>query len=396
MTTALDAGRAAYRDQKWEEAVKCFSAVIDDPDANSDELHKVYSNRCAAYMHLNQLQKAKDDAESCTMSQPTWAKGHGRLGECFLQMHNYRDAIAAFRKANELEPKAEYQRSMETAQARLDRVNAAVNQSAYAAGATSNTAGVVPQPTTFIGRTLTSFLMITRAFMFLNAAILASSFTANQGFLSGLNKLCVRVYLVSAVINFLLVHGRPRFNKEFLQQVLIDTAVQRAFGGFVLYLGANTPALVAIMLPELAAFCGQVVRLFERMKMPTVASKITGLFKNRLLDAHGNVYWKVSQVSAYIEVAAGCYLLVGLVTPRRNFMQLIFWWQYLQMRYMLEAATGQPSGVLHMAFRGLDTKIKGVLPGPLKTGYGMLAGLLERQVKLPQPGDTNKFKCSVM
>ena len=72
--SAKAAGATAYKSGKWSEAVAAFSEAIDAPDVDVDEIHKLYSNRCAAFMQLKKYKEAKEDAESCTQTKPTWAK----------------------------------------------------------------------------------------------------------------------------------------------------------------------------------------------------------------------------------------------------------------------------------------------------------------------------------
>ena len=70
--------------------------------------------------------------------------------------------------------------------------------------------------------------------------------------------------------------------------------------------------------------------------------------------------------SAYAEVAAGMVLIMLLLTPQRNILVLILYWQYLQMRYLIEVAGKRASyasaagGVLHQAFLELDRRILSV------------------------------------
>jgi hypothetical protein len=42
---------------------------------------------------------------------------------------------------------------------------------------------------------------------------------------------------------------------------------------------------------------------------------------------------KILVASAMAEVLQGVYLVFELIFPARNFMFLILWWQYLQMRF---------------------------------------------------------------
>jgi hypothetical protein len=57
--------------------------------------------------------------------------------------------------------------------------------------------------------------------------------------------------------------------------------------------------------------------------------------------------FKAAVFSAYLEILTGLVLVVELLTPYRNFMMLALYWQYLQMRYMLDRDG-------HIKVRGVD------------------------------------------
>jgi hypothetical protein len=61
-------------------------------------------------------------------------------------------------------------------------------------------------------------------------------------------------------------------------------------------------------------------------------------------------------MAATCEVYQGLFLIVELALPTRNVMQLYLWWQYLQMRYMMD-----PNGNIKEAFADVDNKISGLL-----------------------------------
>ena len=68
--------------------------------------------------------------------------------------------------------------------------------------------------------------------------------------------------------------------------------------------------------------------------------------------------------------------------------------QFLQLRFVLEKATGNTSGVLHLGFAYVDQRITFYLskgPGVLMTSYGFLKSMLARQVALPEPGAKPKM-----
>lgn len=48
----------------------------------------------------------------------------------------------------------------------------------------------------------------------------------------------------------------------------------------------------------------------------------------------------------------GCFLIIELLLPSRNPLMLYLWWQYLQMRYLLDQ-----SGSIKRAFTAVDTSI---------------------------------------
>ena len=69
----------------------------------------------------------------------------------------------------------------------------------------------------------------------------------------------------------------------------------------------------------------------------------------------------------------------------------------MQLRFVLEKATGNSSGVLHLSFAAVDQRLTGYIskgPGFLTTGYNFVKSMLARQVALPEPGAKPKM-CTV-
>ena len=56
---------------------------------------KLYSNRCTAYLLLENYDKAMKDAEKCVSIDPDWYKGYVQMGSCFVGMKNYDEAVKA-------------------------------------------------------------------------------------------------------------------------------------------------------------------------------------------------------------------------------------------------------------------------------------------------------------
>jgi tetratricopeptide (TPR) repeat protein len=89
----------AFNEQNFKGAVDLLKKAIKlDP-----ENHIFYSNRAAAYMALEQYDKALGDADECVRLQPTWAKGFSRRGAALFRMDRLGPARDAFEKGLELD-----------------------------------------------------------------------------------------------------------------------------------------------------------------------------------------------------------------------------------------------------------------------------------------------------
>uniref|UniRef100_A0A7S3W520 Uncharacterized protein n=1 Tax=Emiliania huxleyi TaxID=2903 RepID=A0A7S3W520_EMIHU len=88
-----------FNEQNYKGAVDLLRKAIKlDP-----ENHIFYSNRAAAYMALEQYDKALADAEECIRLQPTWAKGYSRKGAALFRMDKLAGARDAFEQGLDLD-----------------------------------------------------------------------------------------------------------------------------------------------------------------------------------------------------------------------------------------------------------------------------------------------------
>ena len=67
--------------------------------------HIYYSNRAAAHCYLTSYELAIEDCEQCIALSPTYVKGYTRLGQAYSGMKDFDNAIEAYKKCVELEPK---------------------------------------------------------------------------------------------------------------------------------------------------------------------------------------------------------------------------------------------------------------------------------------------------
>ena len=72
-----------FKAEQYERAVKHLTVAL----SLDEKSHVLYSNRCTAYIALEQYDKAMEDADECVRLQPSWAKGYLRRGSVFFRMN---------------------------------------------------------------------------------------------------------------------------------------------------------------------------------------------------------------------------------------------------------------------------------------------------------------------
>ncbi|KAF0699381.1 Aste57867_10042 [Aphanomyces stellatus] len=93
-------GNAAFASKNYTSAVELYTKAL----TLTPNSHTLLGNRSAARYHLQKLVEAKDDAEAALSIEPTWAKGHFRLGQALAAMGQFDGAAAAFEEAAKLKP----------------------------------------------------------------------------------------------------------------------------------------------------------------------------------------------------------------------------------------------------------------------------------------------------
>lgn len=96
-------GNTAINSKDYENAVKFYSEAI-ELCIDGVNAHVYYSNRAAAYCHLNRYQDAVDDCHSSLALSPDYIKAYSRLGLANFFLEHFQDAVDAYERALELEP----------------------------------------------------------------------------------------------------------------------------------------------------------------------------------------------------------------------------------------------------------------------------------------------------
>ncbi|KAJ8605828.1 hypothetical protein CTAYLR_000601 [Chrysophaeum taylorii] len=362
--SAGDEGRKAYAEKRYGDAVGLFGEAL--ADAEPEEAAKIYSNRAACYMQMKDFKRAAEDAEAATQLTPQWAKGWARLGTARLAQGRTAEAAAALNKAAELDPS--YER---------DALRARTSSSSSSYQSPQKKKKKTPAQL-FVG--LVVLYYAARYVVSFDPASIAKNY-----------KNILKFAAMGSVVSTYRAHGFE-LSKAYLQKIITDRLVHRGFCALILFAGTSFVPLVPLLYVEVALVAeGLVPRLPNRYGLSLIAA-----CEGYLLSGNGDLSPQVHLYAAYLEVAAGLGLLVELLTPKRNVILVVLYWQYLQMRYMLEQATGGGS-FLAVAFSNLDDILAPLAARSSVTNllYAKLKSLAKTQVSLPEPGTKPKL-CSIM
>lgn len=145
-------GNTAINSKDYENAVKFYSEAL-QLSADGPNSHVYYSNRAAAYCHLNRYQDAVDDCHSSLALSPDYVKAYSRLGLANFFLEHFQDAVEAYERALELEPDNKAtQESLRQARNKLKKSksvavpDAPSSSGAGAAGLPAGMAGLMNNP----------------------------------------------------------------------------------------------------------------------------------------------------------------------------------------------------------------------------------------------------------
>ena len=333
---AAEAGRANYKNGDYKAAALCFTEALEDIDA--EDTHKLYSNRSACRMHLQDFKGAKEDAESCTALKPSWAKGWARLGAAQGRLGEISEAVASYEKAHELDPtEGEYEREaakLATPPPRRRR-------------RPSTTVAMAPEP---FGALDAPHLLV-RVACLAGVVVYATSFTTDASVLRLKYKSAVRWAVLSALLHAYRAHGVPKLSADYARRLFTDPHAQRLFGGLILLVGSGSLfGLIPVADAELAALLAQFgTRLRRNVKTRPLSLKLIAKCEGAVLDGSGRVAGAVLRRCSLFEVTAALVLLLELATPRRNPILLLLYWRTADAVPARARAGGRGGGAAHEA-----------------------------------------------
>jgi len=96
-------GNQALRDQNYAGAIDSYSKGLAD-DCGTELRAVLLSNRSSAFAHLERWKEALNDAESCLRVRPEWSRSHACYGAALEGIGRNAEALAAFKRASQLDP----------------------------------------------------------------------------------------------------------------------------------------------------------------------------------------------------------------------------------------------------------------------------------------------------
>jgi len=93
-------GNQEYAKLNWTHAIQSYTLAISAYPADAT----FYSNRSACFMNLHNYTEALEDAMTARVLNPTWPKAAFRLSTARLALHNYEDAAVAAWEGVQLNP----------------------------------------------------------------------------------------------------------------------------------------------------------------------------------------------------------------------------------------------------------------------------------------------------
>ena len=359
-------GDAAFRARDYDAALEKYSECI-----RREPTNKVYySNRAAVYQSLGQYRSALKDAESALRQDSAYAKAWARKGAALTMLDRYAEAESAYGTALSHDAgNASYRKERDACRAKAQR----------------------PSALAFIASQRTKSLQFAlRCFVIFNALLFFWPFFGRAASAAAYRRMLLG-NAGNLVMNLKAEVGMPRFSTQYLAAFMQNICGQYLFLSMMLF-AAGKPYTVAVpilLLSEVVHVFYFGSQLLSRAS-PSLLRGIQGQV-DRVLPAilknHRSLAEAVMHYSTLCEVMLGILLIVELLTPRRNFMMLIFYWQYLQMRTLLD----QDGTGIKKAFRTVDQRILSYVhhprcPGIIGRGYSFVRDAMARAATPPQPG----------
>jgi stress-induced-phosphoprotein 1 len=121
-------GNQCFKEKKYLEAIEVYRQILDSYNENKEnndtsDKHIILSNRAAAYIKEEMWDEALRDAINSIEIKSDSGKAWGRLGAALFGQGKLDEALAAYNKANKLEPSTIYTEMIEKIKQNCKEIN---------------------------------------------------------------------------------------------------------------------------------------------------------------------------------------------------------------------------------------------------------------------------------
>lgn len=384
-------GNEAWSKGDYLKAVEHFTSAIEqtpsDESSHKDFLKIIFSNRSAAYLKMGRSPAALKDANKCIQLDQDWPKGYTRKGDALLASKQFTEAYNAYNSGLRVAPNDTSLK--EKAEQAMRAIQNSSNSSSSSSSSGSSSSSTANAPQSIYQKYLKIFSLVCTVLFLLPLGISTLFYRA-----------AALASLLDCFLGLYLKHGFPQLNTssltEYGRKVLPDPLMIGLFQGALIFM--NRPYLFAIFALSCVTFSTFIPSLFKTgiENIPAFEERISPMIQ-RFVPSLANVPLAqlfapaqanavmdgLKKLSVQMEIYQGIFLIIELVLPTRNILMLYIWWQFLQMRYMLD-----PSGQTKRSFYDLDLQIMTIVnhsycPAIVAKGYGLLKSFLAKQVQMP-------------
>lgn len=121
LTTEKEAGNAAFRAGRLQEAYDMYSKALAIDPLNISTNSKLFCNRATVSAKLNKLQQAIEDCNKAIELDEGYIKAYLRRAKCNMDTEQYEDAVKDYEKVNKLQKSREHKHLLQEAKIALKR-----------------------------------------------------------------------------------------------------------------------------------------------------------------------------------------------------------------------------------------------------------------------------------
>lgn len=400
-------GNAFLKAGKLIEAAEKYTGAIEADSTNE----KYFGNRSAAYQKLavqqsdaSFFEKAIEDADRAIALAPAWFKGYSHKANSLWSMNRKQDALNAAKAGAAACPGNEkLSQLVRTFQEGMERaMENTVSYLLWGNQKNAQRSSMAPL----------RFLIMLCVVGYANP--LGSPATTYAAW-----RRAMMLQMLDVIMHVASTYGWPKMSKLYAESLIKDPMTHRMFL-CALCFTANKPNVI-VMFAALGLTVGRALSFLTDIleALPYVGSLakiVRSVHAAAVAPLYGYPNWatltelqrrwvfeqKCAVAACFAEVVYGLWLIAELLTPMRNLVGVLFTWQFLRIRYMIDPHSKHAFGSIHAL-------ILSGLPGILVAPYSKVVGFMSSYAEMPTmpaPGEERKgvmqsmkekvSKCTIM